>query len=137
MTKLLETFTEELRARIPGQEFSINEEEYVVSIPARNADVGPIEIQGDEDELVVFVGNFTHWHAGCHEEALSEQEKARDIANQVVEFLEELFSDQIVMWGSHKYGGGFHRIKDKPNSKSWFGFGKLHKEWVWSGLYSS
>jgi len=107
----------------------------LISIPAKHNDVGPIAIKDDIDELTVFVGNFTHWHVGCYDEKFTESQKAESIAGEVIDFLRKLFSDQIIIWGSHKKGGGFYILGEKPNSKSWLG--TQHKEWVWSGPLES
>jgi hypothetical protein len=122
----------------PTLSYERSEDGRVIIITGPCAEVGNIEIQDDEYELTVFVGNFTHWHVGCYEEGYSELEKAEYIASRVVEFLSDLFSDKIVMWGSHSGGGGFYNREEAPQkSKSgWFGFGGKdgeRSEWVWSG----
>jgi hypothetical protein len=128
--RLLEAF--------PTALISINDDSQVISIHSPCSEVGSIEIQDDESELIVFVGRFTHWHVGCHEENYNELEREEYIASTVIEFLSDLFSDKIVMWGSHSAGGGFYNRDEAPrkSKKSWFGFGKKYNdkcEWVWSG----
>ncbi len=134
---LLETLIHDLKASYPDQAYSVNEKERLLSITAQNDEVGGIDIKDDEYELTVYVGNFTHWHVGCYEEELSEEEKAKHISNQVIEFLSDLFNDQVVMWGSHEGGGGFYLKGEQQNSRKWFGLGNKRKEWVWSGPVNS
>jgi hypothetical protein len=95
--------------------------------PALHPDVGSIEIYDDGDELTVIAGNFTHGHFSNYDEKLSVQQKAEKITEAVVHFLEDLFADQIVLWGSHQGGGGWYKRGEDP---AW-----EHdtKEFVWSG----
>jgi hypothetical protein len=50
------------------------------------------------------------------------------ISENVADFLEKLFSDKVVLWGSHKGGGGW-RVVD-PDTVD---IRKHEKEYVWSG----
>ncbi|MFW5425712.1 MAG: hypothetical protein ACKE8R_00520 [Methylophagaceae bacterium] len=129
---LFEMMIKKLEDTFPSLEYSVDREHYFISIPAKNESVGGIEIQDEMDEMIVFIGNFTHWHIGCYEQSFSEKEKFENICNQVIAFLDDLFNDQVVMWGGKK-AGGFYLKNEKPNSKSYLGFGKQNKEWVWSG----
>lgn len=128
---LLRAMIKKMEESFPEIKFTVNEKDHLISVPAKHEDVGSVHIQDDFDELTVFVGNFTHWHVGCYEEGLNEQQKSDSIAEDVSEFLSDLFNDKIVMWGGYKKGGGFYLKGEKPNSKSWLG--AQHKEWVWSG----
>lgn len=76
-----------------------------VVFPDVHPDVGDIEIYDDGSELTVVTGHFTHWHAtDYHGEPKNEQK----IVDNVVSWLERLFADQIVLWGSHSSGGGWY-----------------------------
>jgi len=132
---LLETMIEKIKEDFPSLKFSVNKEEHLISIPAFNEDVGGIQIQDDEYELTVYIGHFTHWHVGDFEETNNEKEKAINIANEISEFLNDLFENKIIMWGKHEKSGGFYHIDEKSNSKSLLG--KQHEEWTWSGPISS
>lgn len=131
LNEIINTF----KTNFPKLEYIINNKEQSLTIPAINNEVGDIVIEDELDEIIVFIGNFTHWHVGCYEENFNEKEKAIFIAEEITEFLTDLFNNQIVMWGSHRNGGGFYRKGNKPNSKSWFG--KKNKEFVWSGQINS
>jgi hypothetical protein len=86
-----------------------------------------LEIEDDINELIVFVGNFTHWHAGCYDERLSEEEKAIEIAEAVVDFLRDVVNDQIVLGRSPEGGGGFDRLESLQRPFN------PHQKWLWSG----
>jgi hypothetical protein len=81
----------------------------------------------------VIVGNFIHWHAACYREELSNEEKAEAIAEDVVEFLRDVFNDKMILWGSHKGGGGFVYRDDQQNQASQ---SAIYQKWLWSGLLS-
>jgi hypothetical protein len=65
--------------------------------------LGGVEICDDGDEATIYLTNATHGHFSCYDEKLSEQQKERQIACDVVEFLEALLSDRVVVW---KFLGG-------------------------------
>jgi len=128
--KLIKTFIQELEKELPKLDFSFNENDLIVSIHSNNEEFGNIEIEDDYEELIVEVGNFTHWHAGCYEEGLSEQEMFLRISESVIDFIKDLINDEIVLWGSHKNGGGFYYPEhEKRTSKE--------QQWVWSGKYEN
>jgi hypothetical protein len=127
---LLEAVIQELESCFPSLNFAVNKEEYVITIPPIHEGFGNIEIADDLDELIVTVGNFTHWHVGCYEEAFSEQERAEAIAEDVIDFLQGLFNDQFVMWGSHQAGGGFIARNKLQSEQDLL---KAYQKWLWSG----
>lgn len=129
---LLQILTKKLKTEFPELNFSVDENNAIVTIPPKHPDVGSIVIEQDNDELIVGVGKFTHWHCGCYESELSEQEKALSIAEDISNFLADLFNDKIVMWGSHEEGGGFYTVNEPPNSTS--STDKQRIKWVWSGV---
>ena len=127
---LIEVMIEKLKLDFPSLKFTVGESESSIIIPPKNAEVGSVYIEEYLEELLVGIGSFTHWHVGCYNSGLSEVEKANEIATSVSEFLANLFEDKVVFW-KNKKNGGFYRLGEKTNSRSWFG--KQHKEWVWSG----
>ena len=132
-TLLLNTMLKNIKNEFPSLKYSIDIDNYCISIPSINNEIGNIDIQDDIDELTIFIGDFTHWHAECYNDKLNKKEKAQYIANEVIEFLKKLFNDEIIMWSSHTQGAGICDKNNKPFKKTWFGFGKERKFWVWSG----
>ena len=130
---LLEVVKNEIQNEFPSLVFSLNEKEHVLMIEGPNQEVGNIEIEDDLDELIVVVGNFTHWHAACYDETLSKEEKQKQIASEVTEFLSDLFTDKIVMWGSHKNGGGFYYPEFNENEQDAPLEPNEVNKYVWSG----
>lgn len=97
--------------------FIVDEDRRTVSILPIYEEFGSIEIQDDGSELTIYVGNFTHWHASCYEEDLSDMEKEETIAEDVAEFLHDVFNDKIIMWGSNKGSGGFIARDEQQSQK--------------------
>ncbi len=64
-------------------------------------------IHDDGDEVTAYVGHFTHSHFSSYDD-ISEEAKAREISEDVMIFLEDLFADRVLLWGSHEKGGGWH-----------------------------
>jgi hypothetical protein len=106
----------------------------VVVFPAKHPDVGDIEIFDDGSELTVVAGKFTHGHFADYGSS-SEEESAQKIIENVVSFLENLFADQVVLWGAHRESGGWC-YRDKP-IETIPEIDKLKRGrplYVWSGL---
>lgn len=113
--------------------FIVDEDRITISILPIYEEFGSIEIQDYGSELIIFVGNFTHWYASCYEEDLSDQEKAEVIAEDVADFLHDVFNDKIIMWGNNKGGGGFIARDEQQSQKSQ---AQIHQMWLWSGPLS-
>ena len=96
-----------LRERFPDRGLRENAAaEFCAIFPAAHGEVGDISIQDDGTELTVYVGNFTHLHFSYFENDLSPEQKTRWIVEEVVQFLDYMFADRVIMWGSHRGGGG-------------------------------
>lgn len=98
-----------------------------ITFPAKHSQVGDIQIFDDGDEITLVAGHFTHGHFSNYED-IADIEKAKKISEDVADFLNKVFSDQVVFWGSHKHGGGW-RTLDSVNT-----YQRKHpEEYVWSG----
>lgn len=128
---LADALTQRLRERFPDMKMVFGAPpEAVVVIPAAHPDVGDIQIFDDGDEFTIIVGNFTHSHISDFN-AQSQQEAEQQSVNNVVGFLEQLFADQIVLWGSHKSSGGWYDRERVNMQRQRLTEGK--KLYVWSG----
>jgi hypothetical protein len=103
--------------------------EVCIVFPAVNPIVGDIQICDDGHEITIYIGSFTHGHFACYDDIPDEQ-KAKLISEDVVEFLDAVFSDQVAFWGSHQGGGGWRRL-DSVSAKA-----STNSEYVWSGRKS-
>ena len=92
-----------LRSSFPDLKLRVGETpDPVIVIEAVHPDVGDVEIYDDGEELTIGLGNFTHAHVGLGES----NERILDLA---IALLTDLFSDNLVLWGSHGGSGGYYR----------------------------
>ena len=126
---LAEVLIPRLLQRFPGRGMRVGVPPSACAVfPAIHPDVGNVEIFDDGDELTLVAGNFTHGHFSNYNEDLSPEAKAEQIGNEVIAFLESLFSDRIVLWGSHVSAGGWYDLGREGSAR-----GKDTSKYVWSG----
>lgn len=131
---LLDEVEKELRIKFTSFEFKIDKKKHLIKIKGSNSIIGDIEIEDNLEELIIVIGNFTHWHAGCYDESLSKREKEHQIVTEVINFLTDLFNDKIVIWGSHKNVGGFYYIdKNQAQQDTPLEEENGINKYVWSG----
>jgi hypothetical protein len=117
-----------LQERFPGRDMRLGAPPSpCIAFPAIHPDVGDVEIYDDGDELTVVLGRFTHGHLSSYDDALSMEQKAARISDEAATFLEELFADRIVLWGSHEGTGGWRKRGERST------WPIDTKEYVWSG----
>ena len=97
-----------LEARFgPDVELTPSSKEFA-SFDAKHPEVGDVTIIDDGDELTVYVGNIAHGHFGSYEDGLSAAEHEAFIADELINFLVELFADEYLLFKS-KWSGGWAR----------------------------
>ena len=96
--------------------------------PAVCPEVGDIEIYDDGNELTVVAGYFTHGHFSNYDDGLSDDQKAETIVEAVLDFLENLFADRVILYGSQEGQGGWYYsdVEEKE-------FRQYGNQYVWSG----
>jgi hypothetical protein len=99
------------------------------AFPGIHPEFGNIEIYDDGDELTVVVGKFTHGHFTNYDDNLSVDDKERQIVDDVVAFLEDLFADRVVVW-SYKGSGGWYYPEHHEEPR------RHERQFVWSGPWS-
>jgi hypothetical protein len=116
-----------LQERFPGRplRFAAPPEPVAVFVAA-HSEVGDIQIFDDGSEITLVAGHFTHGHFSDYDSKSADEAEER-IVGDVVAFLERLFADRIVLWGSHRGSGGWY---DRDRQPSPFVNGPLY---VWSG----
>ncbi len=121
---ILDYFIAAFKARFPDRSISVTEAGTVATIAGANQNVGNIEVQDDLDELIVFIGDITHGHFDCYDNLLSEEEKRREIASDVLDFLADVFADKIEFYRGEHGGGGWRPAGSGPGiSFTWSGIG--------------
>jgi hypothetical protein len=91
--------------------------------------VGDIQIFDDGSEVTLMAGRFTHDHFSDFD-SKSAEEAENNIVDDVVAFLDRLFADQVVLWGSHRGRGGWYIRGAKEVREAVRSNGPLY---VWSG----
>ena len=125
-------FIEVMTSKFPNQfttEFG-NDHLFLV-FPAKNPDFGDVDICEDyPGAYIVTLGKFTHGHFDVYDG--SDDEKAKEAAEEVVDFLENLFADRIVCFGAHETGGGYCFNNSNDIDECANKWGDL---FVWSGFF--
>jgi len=85
-----------------------------------------VQIFDDGSEVTLVAGKFTHGHFSDFD-SKSPDEAVKNIVDDVIAFLERLFADQIVLWGSQRGSGGWY---NRDREQSAFAKAPLY---VWSG----
>lgn len=119
-----------LASRFPDRFFVIGTfPDADVTLPFPYEKIGPLEISDDGDEVTVFIGEVTHGHFGCYEESYSEEEMHRQIVENVMDFLDDLFADRVVLFRAlgGRTGGWRTLASDQQPKRFWFG-----EQFLWS-----
>lgn len=103
----------------------------VATFPAIHPDVGDIVVCDDGDEVTVYLGNFTHAHFGVRSSDAdgSVVDREQHIVDDVLDFLDDVFTDRIEFYRGRIVGG--HRPRGQQGSLSRMLFGR--HAFVWSG----
>jgi hypothetical protein len=123
--------TEALRSAFPEVAFVLSSPpDPVATLDGPCAELSPLQICDDGDEATIYLGTITHGHLGCYEEGLSEDERHQQIADDVIDFVRDLFSDRVV--ASSALGGrigGWRRLSPEDDTP---GPSILKQQYVWS-----
>ncbi|WP_370316638.1 hypothetical protein [Pseudoalteromonas sp.] len=130
---LLQIVEENIREEFPSLEYSLNECGDTLIINGPNDLIGNVELEDDLDEIIVMVGSFTHWHAACYDQTITKEERYQQISAEIINFLKDLFSNKLVLWGSHKTGGGFYNIDFDINEQDSPSEPEEIEQFFWSG----
>ncbi len=94
----------------------------------KHPSVGKVVIEEDYGELIVSVGDITHGHFGSYESGLSEEQHAKVISDDLVDFLQSLFADQVLLFKA-RWGGGWTLLENEENRRL-----SPNRQWFkWSG----
>jgi hypothetical protein len=87
-----------LKQRFPELPFAFDEPpKPVASLQSPCQALGEMDICDDGDEATVYF-TATHGHFSCYDESLSVEQREQEIADDVLTFLDSLFSDRVVVW---------------------------------------
>jgi len=96
----------QLKLHFPDKEFSVtNDGQTIITFPAKNPEVGDLEIHDDGDEITLCLGTVTHVHIGNSDDQLSLEIREQKIADDVIKFIMDVFSENIEFYKT-SWGGG-------------------------------
>ena len=130
---LLQIVEENIQNEFPSLQYSMNESNDTLIIKGPNDRVGNIEIEDDLEEIIVMVGNFTHWHAACYDQTITKDERDKQVSAEIIDFLRDLFSNKLILWGSHQTSGGFYNIDLALNEQDSSCEPSEVEQYFWSG----
>jgi hypothetical protein len=132
---ITEMLRKELAARFPTlRVISESANEPNLTIPACHPDVGNISLSDDGSEATLCIGSITHSHFCDYSDDISENERVKAIVDDVLSFLEMLFSDRVLLWKSGIFGGWRLLKEGEEPDVSSYPAGTQY--FVWSGPYS-
>jgi hypothetical protein len=79
----------------------------IATVPARCAEVGDLQIFDHGEEVIVHIGHVSHTHISAYYTS-SHEERVQSVADDLIEFVENLLSDRILFWaagGETRQGG--------------------------------
>ena len=120
-----------LRSAFPEVPFvSADPPDPVATLDGPCAELSPMQVCDDGDEITVHLGTTTHAHLACHDDALSDAERERQTVEDMVAFVRDLFADRIVATtGLGGRIGGWRRIAaDEAVPRN----GRVWRRYVWS-----
>lgn len=122
--------TSELKKHFPNMNIQFGGvDDMIATIPPIHQSWKPIIICGDEDEVTVFYGDFTHKHFGYYGENTDLEIQAQSITTDVIEAMMSVFDDRIEFY--KRLGGGGFRVRGSQGQLSKILFGENGV--VWSG----
>src|SRR5688500_1086600 len=113
---LKETVIAALEANFGAEVTLTPESRDFATFGAKHPEVGNVVIEDDEPELIVSVGSITHGHFGSYEDGLSSEEHEAVIADQLISFLADLFTDKILLYKA-TWGGGWTPVEEVAGKK--------------------
>jgi hypothetical protein len=122
---IFDHFVAGFKARFPHHPITIREVDATAIFPGGNPEIGAIEVQDDLNELTIFAGSITHGHFGCYDQSMSREEQERKTAQDVLDFLADVFANRIEFYRGKHGGGGWRPAGTGPEpSFTWSATGK-------------
>jgi hypothetical protein len=78
----------------------------IVSFPPAHQEVGELRILDDGNEIIVEIGEITHGHFGSMNEAATQEEAELEVAENVLDFVDDLFKGKYILWCTKQRGAG-------------------------------
>jgi hypothetical protein len=99
------------------------------------AGIGTLDIYDDGEEATVDITEVTHGHFNPYDASLSEEQRDRQIVEDVISFLRALFADRVLLFRTPGRGiGGWVRLDVSPEPPT---FDAGREYFLWSGPYDT
>jgi hypothetical protein len=72
----------------------------IASFPPAHAEIGELKIFAAGSEIIVEIGEITHGHFDSLNQNVTQEEAEQEVAERVVNFIEDLFDNKYVLWRS-------------------------------------
>jgi len=93
--------------------------EPIIRIAFPHAPNEVFELFDEEHEATASFGSFTHCHFSCYTKGITEDQRHKEIAQDLSDFLDDLFNDKVLVWKSLNSGsGGWRSDFDLSNLSS-------------------
>ena len=121
----------QIKERFPNLAFSFDKSpQPVATLQSPCLALGELQILDDGDEVTIYFVNATHGHFGSYDDKLNSTEREKQIADDVIGFLDSLFQDKVVIWRAlGGMAGGWRVLQpdEKVPAPS-----ALKKQFLWS-----
>lgn len=95
--------------------------------------IGTLDIYDDGDEATVYITEVSHGHFNPYDASLSGEQRDREIAKDVIDFLRALFADKVLLFRTPDQRiGGWTRLDLSPKPPT---FDPGREYFLWSGPY--
>ena len=106
----------------------------IATFNAIHPDVGDLNIWDHGQEATIAIGTLTHGHFNPYEPEYSQDKIDEEVTEDVLEFLNSVFSDKVLIWKSKDESrGGWQRLDLGGEVRQ---FKDDEEYYVWSGPYS-
>jgi len=128
--------TAAIKESFPSLPFSFSQSSNLVAtLQPPFAEIGKLEIYDDGDEATVSISEITHGHFNPYDATLSEEQRDRQIVEDVISFLRALFADQVLLFRTPSRGmGGWLRLDLSPEPPT---LSSGREYFLWSGPYDT
>lgn len=102
--------------------------------PPAHPDVGDLKIWDDGNEAIIEIGDISHGHFGWFTKQATQEDIEQEVAENILDFLEELFADNYLLWRSKSgQAGGWRHIRYSSTDDWWSRLELDADKFVWSG----
>lgn len=116
----LAKFISAFKAAFPSQPIYVEDSAAIVPCPCK--EIGQFAVYDHDEELTVYVGEFTHGHFSSYDDSLTPEQAEAEIITELIEFFGDTFADQVEFYWNDFGAGGWRPAGTGPGrSVTWSG----------------